>query len=88
LLTDVNELKLVIAVFCCTDNGVVLPATAEIGVTDTVKLTVLVVLATTLFTSRTLNTTLAVAYVTVGVPDTRPELLSIVTPVGNAPELT
>jgi hypothetical protein len=59
LLTDVNELKLVIAEFCVADTVVVLPATAEIGMTVTSKLFVVVVLATTLLTSLTLKVTLA-----------------------------
>jgi hypothetical protein len=55
---------------------------------DTVKLTLEVVAATTLLTSRTLNVTLAADCVTVGVPDTNPELGLIVIPVGSVPELT
>jgi hypothetical protein len=38
--------------------------------------------------SCTPNTTLADAYATLVVPDTKPVLLLIVTPVGNVPELT
>jgi hypothetical protein len=49
---------------------------------------VAVVLATTLLTSRTLNVTLAVVYVAVGVPLTRPVLGLIVIPAGNVPALT
>jgi hypothetical protein len=54
----------------------------------TVKLTVLVVVATSLPASRTLNVTLAAPCTTVGVPLTRPVLGLIAMPVGNVPELT
>jgi hypothetical protein len=54
----------------------------------TVKATVLVVVAVTLLTSRTLNVTLAVVYVAVGVPLTSPVLGLIVIPVGSVPVLT
>jgi hypothetical protein len=86
-VTLLNGLKLVIVVLTVCDTVVVAPAVAVV-VAFTVKLTLTVVLATTLLTSFTLNTTLAAAYVTVGVPDTKPELGSILTPVGNVPELT
>jgi hypothetical protein len=58
------------------------------GPDNTVKLTVLVVVATSLVASRTENTTLAAPCTTVGVPDTRPVLELILMPVGNVPELT
>jgi hypothetical protein len=54
----------------------------------TVKLTVLVVAATSLPASRTENTTLADGYAALGVPLTRPVLGLIVMPVGRVPELT
>jgi hypothetical protein len=54
----------------------------------TVKLTILVVLAVTLLTSRTLNVTLAVVYVAVGVPLTSPVLGLIAIPAGSVPALT
>ena len=63
----------------------VVPATAEIGAL-TVKETVAVVLAIEPTASVTLNTTLAVVYVAVGVPDTTLVLVLRVTPVGNVPE--
>jgi hypothetical protein len=52
-----------------------------------VKLTVTVVLAITLLTSFTENTTLADGYAAVGVPETNPVLAFIVIPPGSVPEL-
>jgi hypothetical protein len=84
----VNALKLVIAEFCVADTVVVLPATAEIGITVTSKLLVVVVEATTLLTSLTLNVTLAADCTVLGVPDTRPLPELRIIPIGNIPLLT
>ena len=65
-----------------------LPATAEIGITVTSKLLVVVVVATTLLTSLTLKVTLAAACTVLGVPLTRPLPELSVIPIGNVPLLT
>ena len=75
------------ATFCIADTVVVAPATADIPAL-TVKLTVLVVVASVRYASTTLNVTLAIEYMVVGVPLTTPVLLLIVTPAGNVPALT
>ena len=77
----------VIASVCSPVTVVVAPAVADNGA-FTVKLTVTLVVASVLYASTTLNVTLADEYVTVGVPDTSPVLLLIVTPVGSVPLLT
>ena len=56
------------------------------GAATTVKLTVLVVLATTPLASLTENTTFAVEYVAVGVPVTAPVLGLRLSPVGKVPD--
>ena len=68
----------------------VLFAVAEMGDTAafTVKLTVLVVLATTPLESFTKKSTLAAVDVVLGVPDTIPVLASRLRPSGNVPEET
>jgi hypothetical protein len=53
----------------------------------TVKLTLLVVLATTALASCTEKTTFAAVYVAVGVPVTAPVLALRLSPAGNVPEV-
>ena len=59
-----------------------------VGIAETVKLTELVVDGTEPFASLTAKTTLAVLYVTVGVPVTAPDDEFKLRPVGRLPELT
>jgi hypothetical protein len=80
-------LKLIVVAFCIADTVVVPPATAVMPAAI-VKLTVEVVVANVLLASTTLNVTLAVEYIALGVPDTTPVVLLIVMPAGNVPELT
>ena len=61
---------------------------AEGAAAATVKLTVLVVVATVLLASLTANTTFAALKVAVGVPVTAPVEKLRLRPVGNVPELT
>jgi len=77
----------VMAEFCTPATDVVAPAVATVVGTFTVKTTELVVPDITLFTSRTLNVTLAASWAILGVPDTKPVLLLSVIFVGNVPEL-
>ena len=82
----VNGEKLIIAVPTTKLCAVVLAVAIIVAEAAlTVKLTVLVVLATTPLASCTEKTTFAVEYVTVGVPVTAPVLVLKLKPVGNVP---
>jgi hypothetical protein len=85
----VNGEKLVIAVpsvkLCAVEVAVAL---IVVEAAPTVKITVLVVLATTPLASCTEKTTFAVAYTVVGVPVTAPVLVLRLSPAGRVPDVT